>query len=158
MRPLDIGPVTIPGLMWGDIPVDPGHPIIPPSSSDVAPYELINNVGYRKQNRFGFNGSFGFEWNLDAITEGLSTKFMGSYDTRSLSTLTASHLMKNYAYVFVGDSVLFTNGTRSANQYMRIGKGSQSNYNINIQYMVNYNRVFGEKNKISAMSIKPIFA
>jgi TonB-linked SusC/RagA family outer membrane protein len=151
MRPVDIGPVTIPGLMWDDIPVDPGYPIIPPSSSDVAPYELINNVGYRSQNRFGFNGSFGFEWNLDPITKGLSTKFMGSYDTRASSTLEASQQLKNYAYFFVGDSVLFTNGTRSANQYMRIGKGSRSDYNINLQYMINYQRVFGEKNKIGAM-------
>lgn len=151
MRPLDIGPVTIPGLMWGDKPVDPGYPIIPPSSSDVAPYELINNVGYSKQTRFGFNGSIGLTWNLDAITKGLSTKLMASYDTRALTTLAASQLLKNYTYVTVGDTILFTNGTRSANQYMTTGKGSSSNYNINAQFMINYDRVFGEKNKVGAM-------
>ncbi len=151
MRPVDIGTVTIPGLMWGDTPVDPGYPVIPPSTSDVAPWELINNVGYAKKNRFGFNGSIGFNWELDAITKGLSAKMMASYDARALGLTSAQQYLKNYAYITVNDSILFTNGTRSANQYMNISKESTNSYTINAQFMINYARTFDEKHKVGVM-------
>lgn len=151
MRPIDIGPVTIPGLKWGDKPIDAGYPIIPPSTSDVAPWELINNIGYAKQSRFGFTGSFGFNWDLGAIEKGLSAKAMISYDTRALGLTSAQQYLKNYAYITVGDSILFTNGTRSANQYMNVYRGSNSSYTINTQFALNYSRLFGEKNKVSGM-------
>src|SRR5699024_1963596 len=55
-----------------------------------SPWAYINRSGYRQESRSNLTASWGLEQDLKFITEGLSTRMMLSFDTRSLYYLNGS--------------------------------------------------------------------
>lgn len=148
-------PTLLPG------PLTPaGEVLIGPGNYNESPWAMINRSGYRQESRNNITASWGMKQNLDFITEGLSAKFMASFDTRTIYALTAS---KNYQrWIQVIDPNTPNHEGMDSVQYQRvlldventplsIGSGSNFQSFFNFQFTVDYNRVFKQKHAFTGL-------
>ena len=105
----------------------------------------MNWYGYNLDTRSNLNPSFGLDFDLGGITQGLSLKGMISYDAYGNSTTRGNMYQTDYQ-AFMDpetDELTFSvSGLKQDNFYMSYGEGSR--YNINVQGQLLYNRTFGE--------------
>ncbi len=143
--PMSPGPGTIAGFgVPANRPLDPtylqaGH------YADRSPYLIMNWFGYDLQTRANLNSSFGLNFDLSAITKGLSAKGMISYDSRGNNLDRGNYFPSVYqANVDPKTNTLtFSNyETRADNFTMSYGAGSA--YNITYEGQVNYSNTFGK--------------
>ncbi|MDR1335203.1 MAG: TonB-dependent receptor [Tannerella sp.] len=140
MRPTDAGPLTVDG--YGV----PANAVIAQTGQDRGIYGDINRRGYRQETNTMLNSSLTLDWGLDFITQGLSTKFMMSYDSKARTVLEGRRGYDCYNF----------NVVRSANERssynvirdnqddaIRLSKTMNSYYYMNMQYSLNYARRFG---------------
>ncbi|NIJ51482.1 TonB-dependent receptor [Dyadobacter arcticus] len=145
--PITPGPVTIDGFG-----VAPGQ-IVDPGYMDRSAFEIMNRFGYRNEVRSNLNASFGLDWDLsNTVTKGLSIKGMVSYDSKSTTAMQGNKSERLYlAEVNPTTDMLSYAIKRSDESLLRLVKGADSRYNINMQGSINYQRLFGEKHDIGAM-------
>lgn len=145
--PITPGPTTIPGFG-----VDPGQ-IVDPLYLDRSAFEVINRMGYRNTVRSNLNTTLGIEWDLsDLLTEGLSVKGMFSYDNTSATTRQGEK--KEKLYVANVDPVKNTLGfgvRREKEEPLQIVRGNDSQYNVNMQGRINYNRLISDVHDVGVM-------
>ena len=152
--PISPGPTALPG--YG---VEPGSIITPTDINGgdylgMSGFELINRFGFRKEVRTNLNSTFGMEWDLgEIVTKGLTIKGMISYDAYARS-VTQSQKRERAWRTLIDD----TNQTFSyapyfeTEQNMTIGKYARTQYKINAQASINYNRTF-ERHQVGAMFV-----
>jgi TonB-linked SusC/RagA family outer membrane protein len=143
--PISPGPSTIPGFgVPVNRPLDPtylnvGH------YADRSPFMIMNWYGYDLETRSNLNSSFGLDFNLDAITKGLSLKGMISYDAYG-NNLARGNMQQSSYQAFVDPNTnelsFSVYELRPDNFSMSYSEGSR--YNINVQGQLLYNRTFGE--------------
>lgn len=143
--PISPGPSTIPGFgVPADRPLDPtylnvGH------YADRSPIMIMNWYGYNLDTRSNLNSSFGLDFDLGAITQGLSLKGMISYDAYG-NNMTRGNMQQTDYQAFIDpntDELTFSvHELKQDNFYMSYSEGSR--YNINVQGQLLYNRTFGE--------------
>lgn len=148
-----------PSIQPGPLTPD-GQVLIGSGSYQESPWAEINRSGYRKENRSSVNASFGMQYDLNEFVQGLSTKLVVSFDTRSVNYLNGS---KQYQYweqvidpnlkgVDGRDSVVYRR-IRSDfdNTPLRTSKSATFQSFYDLQFHVNYNRFFNDVHNVSAL-------
>lgn len=133
------------------------------STTDNNPtYGSLNRSGYVKEDNSRLNTTVALDFDLKAITEGLSTKVMVSFDSESRSRIDANIGYDRYDYFFdeIVDPVTgeknkklrlaVRNGV--TNVYtMNMSKRNNFAYKMNFQWLLNYNRLFADKHRVTGM-------
>ncbi|MHC8947383.1 SusC/RagA family TonB-linked outer membrane protein [Sphingobacterium hungaricum] len=143
--PITPGPVTIDGFgVEPGLTVDPGY-------LDRSAYEVMNKQGYRNSMRSNMNASFGMDWNLSSLLDGLSAKGMISYDAYASATTQGSKKEPLYFAVvnYDTDELSYT-VFRPDEERISFNKGVDSRYNINLQGSLNFVKQYG-KHGVSGM-------
>ena len=148
-------PVVLPGPLSPD-----GEVLIGPGNYNVSPWALINRSGYRRETRNNITASWGLKQDLDQVTEGLSAKFMASFDTRTVYSLTASKEYQRWIQVIdpntsnhLGmDSIEYRRMfLELENTPLSIGSGSNFQSFFNFQLSADYQRTFNDKHAVTGM-------
>ncbi len=145
---------TLPPTQAG--PLTPDGQCIATTADGNPPYGMINRSGYKQETRSNVTASFGLEQKLNFITEGLSTKMVASFDTRSVYDLNASQSHQNWLqYVTTGadgkDSVYYKRRDSSENTPLSLSSGTTFESYFNYQWFVNYNRTFDKLHDVTGM-------
>jgi TonB-linked SusC/RagA family outer membrane protein len=142
--PISPGPATIAGFgVPGNRPLDPtylnsGHYM------DRNPYDIINWRGYLNETRANLNSTAGLNWDLSFLTKGLSVKGMISYDSWAKTIVHGAYSRTAYrANVDINTDELTFSEAEVGSNALSLSKSAQSNYTINAQGSLNYNRQFG---------------
>lgn len=151
------GPVTMAGY-YTDTGVEvPAGQIVGSSfNADLKTnkYAELNRRGYQESTNMSLNSSLTLDWGLDFITKGLSTKFMVAFDALSSTTLSASRVYDVYrAHPATSpEEQSYYQAVETDKQDMLLApvRSNASNYYINLQYSINYNRSFG-RHDVTAM-------
>ncbi|GAA4799196.1 TonB-dependent receptor [Olivibacter ginsenosidimutans] len=145
--PITPGPTTIDGFG-----VQPGQ-IVDPGYLDRSAFEIMNRMGYRNELRSNLNSTLGAQWDLSKlITKGLSIKGMISYDTRATTAMQGEKKEKLYgAIINYNTNELSYALNHQDENLLKLVKGADSRYNINLQGSINYARTFNEKHEVTGM-------
>jgi TonB-linked SusC/RagA family outer membrane protein len=143
--PISPGPSTIAGFgVPADRPLDPTY-LTQGHYADRSPIMIMNWYGYNLDTRSNLNSSFGLDFNLGAITQGLALKGMISYDSYGNNTTRGNMNQTDYQ-AFIDpktDELAFSvHELKQDNFYMSYSEGSR--YNINVQGQLLYNRSFDD--------------
>jgi len=148
-------PVVLPGPLSPD-----GEVLIGSGNYNVSPWALINRSGYRQETRNNITASWGLKQDLDFVTKGLASKFMASFDTKTIYGLTAAKDYQRWTQVidpntsnYLGmDSITYVRmSPESENTPLSIGSGSNFQSFFNFQFSLDYNRTFNEKHNVTGM-------
>ncbi len=149
--PISPGPTTIPGFgVPPNLPLDPTYLTVG-HYADRSPYMIMNWYGYDLQTRSNLNSSFGLNFDLGAITKGLSLEGMISYDAVGSNTIRGNMWQTDYQ-AFIDsetDELTFSvHDLRQDNFSLSYSQGSK--YNFNVQGQLLYNRTF-DKHTVGGM-------
>lgn len=148
-------PAVLPGPLTPD-----GEVLIGPGNYNESPWAMINRSGYRQETRNNITASWGLKQDLAFLTEGLSAKFMASFDTRTIYSLTAGKNYQRWIQLIdpntpnhIGmDSVQYTRVFLEAeNTPLNIGSGSNFQSFFNFQFSADYHRVFKSKHSVTGL-------
>ena len=155
MTPDQPGPLTVPGYTLPDgSPVEAGYVVQQQGvNGNGSTYGDLNRRGYKHQTYMTLNTSFIMDWGLDWITKGLSTKLQVAFDTKTHGTRQGEREYPVYDVV-VGrtpdEKCYYTDRTGDKNDALSMIKFYSTNYYLNLQYSINYDRTFGPHN-VTAM-------
>lgn len=155
--PLTPGPTTLAGY---GVPVDE---VITTSSNPNTAFGGMNRSGYSNETRSNLNSTLAFNFDLDWITKGLSSKAMVSFDSKSNAIIDGTKNYTRFNFQLVQetdpndptqliDKVTFTPKTPHQLYLLTLKKTSFFSYNINLQWAINYNRNFG-KHAVTGMAL-----
>lgn len=139
ITPISPGPTTI-----SEFGVEDGA-LVDVDYLDRTSYEIMNRYGFYTQTRNNLNTQLALNWDLSSlITPGLSIKGMISYDTYSSTVLNGTKReISYYATIDYDNDVLtYTPHNTNATQ-LSLSRSYSSNYRINAQASLNYDRKFG---------------
>ena len=123
-----------------------------PSTIGATGFELLGRLGFREETRSSLNSTFGLDWDLSFITPGLSHKAQVSFDYFMQSTTQGNQYLPMYDIILDYDNDTFVYSARRESQiYLSTWKSAFTNYNVNMQYAINYNRTFGRKHAVGGM-------
>lgn len=146
--PTQPGPLTMPGYTLPDgTPVEAGYVVQQQGvSGNGSVYGDLNRRGYKHQTYMTLNSSFIIDWGLDFITKGLSTKFQIAFDTKTHGTRQGEREYPVYDVVIAkspDETCYYTDRTGDKNDALSMIKFYNTNYYLNAQYSINYDRDFG---------------
>jgi len=151
--PTDPGPLTARGYHTVDGEEVPINQMLTQAVWEHSPYGELNRRGYRQESKTLFNSSAIIDWDLSAITKGLSAKFQLAYDTKGRNIRQGARSYDRYSFKIAtsGDEQsYYAINLSNQDEAIRINKWIYSNYYLNMQYAMNYGRQFGKHN-IAAM-------
>lgn len=139
-----------PSILPGPLTPD-GEVIIGSGLYNTSPYAMINRSGYTQGTNNNILASWGMQQDLDVLTEGLSAKFMMSFDTRTVYQLNASRNYETWTQIMDPnlqthdgrDSVYYTK-VAGENTPLSMASGATFESFSNFQFLLNYNRSFGD--------------
>lgn len=165
-RPTSPGPLTVAGFnvrengtdAEGNIlvhPVKPGQIIQDPVQTVESGYGHMNRSGYALTTRSGVNAIGTLNVDLDFVTKGLSAKALVSFESRSNNTISATKGFVTYKYerhpAGLTEPVYTFDGDNEEDDQLSLGRTTSSNWFINMQMQLNYNRTFNQKHYITGM-------
>jgi len=154
-RTYSLFPVVLPGPLTPD-----GDVLIGSGNYNESPWAMINRSGYRQETRNNITASWGLKQDMSFLTKGLSFKFMASFDTRTIYSLTAGKNYQRWIQIVdpntpnhLGmDSVQYTRVLLEAeNTPLNISSGSNFQSFFNFQLAADYNRVFNDKHSFTGL-------
>ena len=143
--------------------VQVGVPIISPDvDNGNTPYTTINGRGFLNMDKSNLNTSLAFDLDLGWITKGLSSKFQMAFDTYGYSQRDGTTDINSYRFglseeydsntgEFIKDNVSFTEQSPFQYRNITLSKSSGYMYKMNLQWMINYSRLFSDKHSLSGM-------
>lgn len=148
-----------PSVMPG--PLTPqGEVLVGSGAYQESPWAQINRSGYVKESRSSVNASFGMEYDLSDFIKGLSTKLITSFDTKSVNYLTGN---RDYQYweQIIDPNLQGADGRDSItyhrirsdfdNTPLSVSKGATFQSFYEVQYQINYNRVFDDRHAFTGL-------
>ena len=155
--PTQVGPTTAEGYTLPDGTVVEPDKILQqtgaPSGRNI--YGDLNRRGYMNQTDMRLQSSFIVDWGLDFITKGLSTKLLVAFDSKAYNTRNAQREYDAYGShtaTSADDTNYFTAISVNKNDALTLSKTSYTNYYLNLQYSINYEREFGD-HRVTAMAL-----
>lgn len=157
VTPLIPGPVTIAGY---GVPVDE----VLGTASNANPYfAVMNRTGYKNTTRASLNSSLAFDFDLNWITKGLTSKVLVSFDTKSTSNISGDKGYDKYNFLLTQlpdptdptkmvDNVSITPNAAPEYHPLVLTKTASFLYNLNLQWALNYKRTFG-KNTVTGLAL-----
>lgn len=146
--PTQAGPFTSEGYTLADgTPVEPDKILQQtgaPAGRNI--YGDLNRRGYMNETDMRLESSFIVDWGLDFITKGLSTKLLVAFDSKAYNTRNAQREYDAYGTSLAtapGETSHYTAISINKNDALALTKSSYTNYYLNLQYSVNYDRDFG---------------
>ncbi|CAL1520168.1 TonB-dependent receptor [Chitinophaga sp. MM2321] len=146
-----------PSILPGPLTPD-GEVVIGSGLYTNSPYAMINRSGYIQGTNNNITASWGLQQNLDFFTEGLSAKFMASFDTKTAYQLAANRDYEIWTQIMDpslkgadgADSVYYSKigGTNSP---LSLASGASFESFTNFQFLVNYNRTFSNKHTVTGL-------
>lgn len=157
-RPTAPGPVAVEGLQLlmpdGSIGSpntglyihEPGDPLMPA-------YPLLNRIGYILETKATARAAAGIEVDLSWLLKGLSTKAQFSFDTQARTRVIGAKGYREYAYIRQNDGSFVLTNPHDDDMDGKIGYGKDaaSKYFLNMQWQLNYNRLFNEKHGVTGL-------
>lgn len=139
-------PPTLPG------PTTPDGEVLTTQTVPHPAFGQLNRSGYAQQNRNNVTATYGMEYDLSAITEGLSTKVELSFDANSTNNLFASRTYERYEQIIDRniqdshgmDSLYYKRLNDIENTPLSIRGGNSYSQYTNFRGYVNYHRKFSE--------------
>jgi TonB-linked SusC/RagA family outer membrane protein len=118
---------------------------------------VINRRGYVTETRMNLESTAGLELDLGFLTNGLSTKFMISYDTYPITTNYSAISSINWQATAV--PAKNENQTSYFGQIdpamdwpsLQVARSASSYYKMNMQYAIDYSRTFMDNHAVTAM-------
>ncbi len=116
-----------------------------------SPWGYINRTGFRKENRSKITASWGLEQDFSFLTEGLSAKFMLSFDTQTLHYLNARRQFQYWVQVIDpntetedGRDYVYYQRTRTDFDNTPLSTSISASFQsfTDFQFHTNYNRTF----------------
>jgi TonB-linked SusC/RagA family outer membrane protein len=153
LLPISPGPTTIAGYgVEAGMPLDPSY-LTSGHYMDRNPYWIINAIGFLEEVRSNLNSSLGFNLDLSALTPGLSMNAMVSYDSWSRTLQHTEYTSDMYMAVVDPDNntLSYSVVQTGSNRVSVYNPSSASNYTINAQARLEYNRSFDATHNVSAM-------
>jgi TonB-linked SusC/RagA family outer membrane protein len=151
--PMTPGPTTIAGYgVEPDMPLDPSY-LGSGHYMDRSPYTIINTFGYETETRSNLNSSLGFNFDLSALTPGLSINAMLSYDNWARRKIYAEYDSDEYMATVdpVNNTLSYAVMHQGTNRITIGSPSSATRYTINGQARIDYNRVFDALHSVTAM-------
>lgn len=156
-NPVKYGPLTPMG--YGV----PAGEVVAYDTSDNVAYGELNRTGYRRNNNSKLNSSLALDFDLKGITPGLSSKVQVSFDGTSVSGRSSIWKYNKYIATLssamnpetgtMEDQLTFAPATTPEYQTPSLGQSSSFVYNVNAQWLMNYNRTFDKKHMVTAMTL-----
>lgn len=115
----------------------------------------LNRRGYMAETNMRLESSIVADWGLDFITKGLSTKLMVAFDSKAYSERNAQREYDAYSTTLAKtpeELSYYTAVSVNKNDALALTKKTYSNYYLNLQYSINYNRSFGNHD-VTAMAL-----
>lgn len=153
------GPVTPEGLEG----VEPGIPIGTNRMNTENAYAQLNYKGYVTDRNTNLQTTAALDFDLsEIITKGLTSRVMVSFDYTGRDNITASKEFVVYRFnvnevvdptTGAAEDVATWSSTSPIQHYpLKVERSdNQYRYNLNLQWMVNYNKTIGEDHNITAM-------
>ena len=144
--PTDPGPLTQPGQIMSDGREAPVGQVINQSGQDRNTWGDINRRGYRSATYVNLQSSLALDWGLDFITKGLSTRVMIAFDTKANNSIQGSRTYDSYGVSVAkspDEKSYYTEIRANQNDAISLARAMSSNYYLNLQWALNYNRRFG---------------
>ncbi len=138
-------------------PLTPAGQVITPLYNDgLSPYAMVNRSGYRQETRSNVMASYSMEQKLNFITDGLSTKMIASFDTKSIRELSAGqdyqHWMQEIKTGSDGkDSVAYARRDNVENTPLSLSTSAAFQSYFNYQWFINYNRTFNNLHDVTGL-------
>lgn len=155
--PTQPGPITTEGYTLADgTVVEPGQVLQQtnmPAGRNI--YGDLNRRGYMAETNMRLESSIIADWDLDFITKGLSTKLLVAFDSKAYSERNAQREYDAYSTTLArnaGEQNYYTAVSVNKNDALELTKKTYTNYYLNIQYSLNYDRTFGD-HKVTAMAL-----
>lgn len=167
-RPTSPGPLTVAGFnvrengtdAEGNVlvhEVKPGQVVHDPAQTLQSGYGNMNRSGYSLQTRSGVNAIGTLNVDLGFITKGLNAKGIVSFESRSNNITSASKGFVTYKYERhpsgLDEPIYTFDGDNEEDDQLSLGRSTSSNWFLNMQMQLNYNRTFKEKHDITAMAL-----
>ncbi len=150
-------------VLWDDLmrlrpmaypPINPDGSYGSPdgSASDPLTYAVLRQGGFVNDRKNNLQGSLKLNQKLDVITKGLSFNLMGGLNTTSGYGLQLNEAPSTWLYSAPTDS--YTQMTRqNLPRYILPNKENSINQLGHVETSLNYNRLFNEKHRITALSL-----
>lgn len=158
-RPTQSGPLTIEGyplMYYNELVEAPvgGVMVQKANAMDPSPYGELNRRGYKLETHSGLNAILNMDVDLSFITKGLSTKGLISFESRGVNRINAYRTYAKYYLDTEPDGTKAYHlgiGDTTEDGQISLSKSQWSNYFINMQWYLNYNRTFGTHHNVGAM-------
>lgn len=158
-RPTSPGPLSDTSYklqMSGENLVDshPNRIVADPLDPLKSAYGLLNRGGYIKETRSSVNAITGLDFDLGFITPGLTTRGQISFNGRARSSTHANREYIRYKYLKNKENeyvYVLDDGDDDSEGPISLGKSTSSGYFINMQWQLNYSRVFGDKHRVGGL-------
>lgn len=165
-RPTSPGPLTVAGFKVRENGTDsegnvlvhdvrPGQVVHDPVQTLESGYGNMNRSGYNLQTRSGVNAIASLNVDLGFITKGLSLKGLASFESRSNNVTTALKGFVTYKYerkpAGLDEPIYTFDGDNEEDDPLSLHRSTTSNYFLNMQMQLNYNRTFNSKHYVTGM-------
>lgn len=155
--PTQPGPYTVEGYTLPDGTVVESNQIMQQIGATAGRniYGDLNRRGYLHETNMNLNSSFSLDWGLDFITKGLSTKLLIAFDAKAYNQREGIREYDSYSASVpreAGSTPYYTAITINKNDALQLTKTAYTNYYLNLQYSVNYERTFGA-HRVTAMGL-----
>ena len=162
-RPTDVGPLSIKGLYYQDpldvsrlIPLDEGVVVHPPHLTNLqSGYALMNRSGQKMSVNSAVNGVGTLNIDLGKLTPGLSMRGVVAFETFAHSYTLSRKKWAAYTYdlspkEFDTPVMQLMYGDQTDGKVV-MTRADQSNWFINLQAQINYNRTFNRVHNVTGM-------
>ena len=165
-RPTSPGPLTVAGFIVRENGTDaegnvlvhevkPGQIVHDPVQTVESGYGHMNRSGYRLDTRSGVNAIGSLNVDLGFITKGLSAKGLVSFESRSSNITSAVKGFVTYKYERhpsgLNEPIYTFDGDNEEDDQLSLGRSTSSNWFLNMQAQLNYNRTFNSKHYVTGM-------
>lgn len=149
IKPISPGPTTL-----SEFGVADGS-LIDYKYLDRSAFEVMNRRGFNRQDKKNLNTQLTLDWDLGAlVTPGLSVKGMVAYDTYNWGLLQG--YKKEISYVtnidYEKDELAYELYNSDVTE-LSLSSDRKSNYRVNFQGSVNYDRTFDSRHYVTGMVI-----
>ncbi len=130
----------------------------PPESGSYNPYNMLNNTGYSRTNRIVAQSLMSLTQDFgDIITPGLKANVKFSWDADNTTVLHRRIVPSTYSATGrdENDKLIFAQANEGTN-YMTLVRANEGWTTINFEASVNYERVFANDHRVSAMFLYSI--
>jgi len=157
-KPTAPGPLTLAGYETvngsGENEKSEGGHILEDANEVQPAYGHLNRSGYYLETRSALQSTFSLDFNLAPITKGLSARTVVSYASNASHHVTGSKGFVIYHWDLdpaTGEPYYYYDGDDADDPTISIGEGKYTDWKVDMQAQVKYDRTFNDKHYVTGM-------